>query len=139
MTSQALTLKEERDSILGSGLLISLYIFLGSATLATAQAIKKSFALPAGSAEKTLRLFSAQSGLPILFPTDVTKGVRTQAVRGEFPPREALDKMLAGTVLSAVQDEKTGSLTIKRHADPNGPGAAEPTADERSRDSQKKS
>jgi outer membrane receptor protein involved in Fe transport len=115
MTSQAAMQNRCMHRMLRSRLVIPLFIFLSFATLATAQTLEKSFNLPADAAEKTLRLFSAQSGLPVLFPTEVTKGVRTEAVRGKFPPREALDKMLAGTVLLAVQDEKTGSLTIKRH------------------------
>jgi iron complex outermembrane recepter protein len=101
-----------------SRVLISLSILLACAALTAAQATKRPFDLPATFAEKTLRMFSAQSGLPLLFRTDVTKGVRTQAVRGDFSPHEALDKMLAGTVLVAVYDEKTGSFTIKRHAGP---------------------
>src|SRR5687768_2010552 len=40
-----------------------------------AEAIKKSFDLPADSIERSLKRFSAQSGLEVLFPTDTVAGV----------------------------------------------------------------
>src|SRR5688572_1772468 len=100
--------------VLYGGLMLFLTVTLGAAAV-----VRKAFELPADAAEKSLRLFSAQSGLPVLFPTEVTRGVRTHPVSGEFTPREALNRMLAGTVLVAVQDEKTGSLTVKRDNGPN--------------------
>jgi iron complex outermembrane recepter protein len=135
MTSEALALNPHGHPGVAFRLRVALAILLVPASLAVAQDEKKSFALPAGAAEKTLRLFSAQSGLPVLFPTDVTKGVRTQAVRGKFPPRQALDRMLAGTVLVAVQDEKNGSLTIRRQPGPNAAEAAQKVSGERARSS----
>jgi iron complex outermembrane recepter protein len=138
MTSESLVLNRHGHPRTPFRLRVTLAMLLVPAALAAAQGEKKSFAVPAGSAEKTLRLFSAQSGLPVLFPTDVTNGVRTQAVRGEFPPRQALDLMLSGTALVAVQDEKNGSLTIRRNPGSNRAGAAPPAADERSTDLQKK-
>lgn len=41
-------------------------------------------------------------------------GVQTQPVRGRYTPREAVDLMLARTVLLAIEDQKTGALLIKR-------------------------
>lgn len=114
-----------------SWLIISLALFLAFAVRTTAQTPKKSFDLPAGAAEKTLRLFSAQSGLPVLFPTEITKGVRTEAVRGDFPPREALDRMLAGTVLTVVRNGKPDAFAIQRINDPNAHGAAPATGGDR--------
>ncbi len=49
-------------------------------------------------------------------PTDAVKGVRTNAVSGAMTPREALEKMVAGTGLTVIQDEKTGALGLR--ADP---------------------
>src|SRR5580658_10528922 len=71
----------------------------GTAALAASGGGTVSFDLPADSAEKSLRRFSTESGQPILFPTEVTRGIRTAAVRGNYSPREALDRMLAGTPL----------------------------------------
>ncbi len=68
--------------------------------------------LPAGEAPTTLRVFSDRFGTEVLFATEVVRGVHTQAVRGDFTAREALDRMLAGTDLVAVADERSGALAI---------------------------
>lgn len=75
---------------------------------------KGRFDLPADRAETSLKLLSEQSGVEILFPTDVVAGVRTNAVRGEMTARQALDAMLVGTGLVAVEGKSTVSLTVKR-------------------------
>ena len=94
-----------------------------------ADGIRKTFDLPADSAEKSIRRFSEQSGLEVFYPSSVTKGVRTQAVKGEMTAREALDAMVAGTGLIVVRDEKTGAFSVKRDSDPNVEGAASNTRD----------
>ncbi|MDB6170301.1 MAG: hypothetical protein JWM88_3165 [Verrucomicrobia bacterium] len=75
---------------------------------------RKAYNLPADTAEKSLKRLAEQSGREILFPTDAVEGVRTRAVHGEMTPEEALDAMLTGTVLVAVPDSQTGSLTVRR-------------------------
>ena len=81
---------------------------------------KRFFELPSESAERTLKLFSEQSGLGLVVNSDLLQGVRTLAVRGEFTPTEALDQMLAGTDLVATQDEKNGAFVVHRgKSDPN--------------------
>jgi len=87
-----------------------------------AEALRKSFKLSAADATTTLKTFSVQSGEQIVYPVEQVRGVRTNAVSGEFTPREALEKMLADTVLTVVSDEKTGALSVKRDSDPNAEG-----------------
>jgi iron complex outermembrane receptor protein len=86
---------------------------VGSA-LAAVDAARKSFDLPAASAEQALKRLAEQSGREVLFPADAVEGVRTRAVKGEMTPREALDALLAGTPLTGVQDARTGALTVRR-------------------------
>jgi len=100
---------------------------LFAAAVAVAADIKRSYDLPADDAVAAFRRFSAVSGRELLFAADATRGVRTNAVRGDFTPLEALNVMLAGTTLQARQDEQTGALAVRRLGDPNGGGAA-PTA-----------
>ncbi len=50
----------------------------------------------------------------MLFAAETVRGVRTNAVRGDLTPREALDQMLAGTPLVAVPDERSGALAVSR-------------------------
>ncbi|MDB6167540.1 MAG: hypothetical protein JWM88_404, partial [Verrucomicrobia bacterium] len=89
----------------------------------------KVFDVPAGAAEKTLTLFSAQSGLPVLFPTEITKGIRTPAVQGRLPVGVALDRLLAGTGLTAIRDEKSGPFTVRKAPSPPHPTHATERAD----------
>lgn len=98
-------------------LLVVLGCWFGAGKL-PAQPAARPFDLPAAAAEVALKQLSAQSGREVLFPPDLVEGVRTRAVKGTMTPRAALDAMLAGTALVGVQDEKTGSLTVRRAAEP---------------------
>lgn len=84
---------------------------------------KRKFDVPADLAEKSLRVFSVQSGSEVLFSSDAASGVRTNAIKGEFLPGEAVKKMLAGTTLY-VRDERDGVFRIAAIPRPKAPGAA---------------
>lgn len=85
-----------------------------------AESTRIRFSLPAEAAEQALKKFSLQSGLEVLFATDIAARVTTNAVRGNFAAKEAIDRMLAGTPLVAIQDERTGAMKISRSG--NEPG-----------------
>jgi outer membrane receptor protein involved in Fe transport len=109
--------------------LLAAALIMSSALFAAETVAKKQFDLPAADAEEALRRFSAQSDLPVMFPSEIAAHVRTNVVKGEFLPNEALDRMLAGTLLYAVQDQKTGALTILRAKSPKPlPGGDPPVA-----------
>ena len=74
----------------------------------------RQFDIPAGPAETALRAFSTQAGVELIFSTEVAANVRTNAVRGELPPLEAVKRLLDGTELKAVRDEKSGVFRITR-------------------------
>ncbi len=93
--------------------------------LFAAEPARQKFDVPAGEASATLRQFAAQSGQTVVYFVETVRGVRTGPVRGEFTAREALNRMLAGTELVLVQDEKSGALTISRVSDPNVARAAQ--------------
>lgn len=103
--------------------LVLAFVIVGLAVNA-AETAKKSFNLPAGDAVQTLKTFSDQSGEQIVYPVEQVRGVKTHAVTGERTPHEALDAMLANTGLTALQDEKTGALTV-RASSPNASRAAQ--------------
>ena len=115
--------------------LMSLLVY---ADASGAESGRRAYDLPADSAEKTLKLFSAQSGHGLLVSTEITKGVRTNAVRGDLTASEALEKMLAGTGLVFTQDEKNGAFVVRREGnDPNAPRAAQTgTSDRPSRNTE---
>ena len=75
---------------------------------------KQTYNLPAGDAAGALKQFSEVSGRETLFAADAIRGVRTVAVKGEFTPKEALDRMLLNTGLAATQDAKTGAFAVKK-------------------------
>ncbi|MGH7956761.1 MAG: STN domain-containing protein [Opitutaceae bacterium] len=78
-----------------------------------ATAPNTAFDLPADSAEKSLRLFSRQSGIEVVFASGIAKRVRTQPVKDSMPARQALDTMLKDTGLVVFED-KTGAFSIQR-------------------------
>lgn len=88
---------------------------------------KATFDLPAGAAGETLKNFARQAGREIVFSAEMVGAVATNAVKGEFTPREALDTMLADTGLVATQDAKTGAFAVRKGV-PNEPknGASRP-------------
>ncbi len=84
------------------------------------------FDIPAAAAETALRQFAAQSGLEVLFATEIAAGVTTNALRGRMPPAQAIARLLAGTPLAAAQGARSGVLRISRRSDPNVRGTAPP-------------
>lgn len=100
---------------------------------ATSDAGKRSFNLPRGDAAATLREFAAAAGMPIVYLVDRVRGAPTNAVAGEFTPRDALERMLAGSGLEAAQDAATGAFVVSRkRTTSDGPerkGEAGPVSD----------
>ena len=126
MTSPHLTDRPQRRTASLPRLALAAVLSLGLTLIASAaDAGRKSYSLPAGDAAATLKQFSAQSGEQIVYPVAQVTGARTNAVSGDLTAREALDRMLAGTDLEVVQDEKTGALAVKKAAGPNGARAAQ--------------
>ena len=75
---------------------------------------RRSYNLPKGDAATTLNQFAGASGRQIVFMMDKVRGEQTNAIAGEFAPREALERMLAGTNLTEAP----------RHPAAQGAGAA---------------
>lgn len=100
-------------------------LLLGAAPTWAAENGKKTFNLSADRAEKALRLFSTQSGREVVFAPDVAEGVRTNAVRGDYSPAEAMDLLLDGTGVRARQDPASGAFVVLRVSDPNDLRAAQ--------------
>jgi hypothetical protein len=82
--------------------------------LSGAEPERRSFALAAGEAEKTLEMFSDQADVQIVFLVGDVRGATTQPVQGAFAIREALDRLIAHTELRVEVDGKTGAYVIKR-------------------------
>lgn len=81
-------------------------------SVSAADNAKVAFDVPAGRASDSLKRFAAQAKREIVFALEAVGEVRTNAVRGEFAVRDALELMLADTGLAARQDDKTGALAV---------------------------
>jgi iron complex outermembrane receptor protein len=55
--------------------------------------------IPAQSLERALQTFSAQSGLQVIFPTELTQGLTSPALEGSYTPEVALNKLLENSDL----------------------------------------
>ena len=86
----------------------------------------RTFHVPAGDAVETLKLAARQGGLEIVFFAETVHGVRTPALHGDLSPRDAFERLLAGTGLMLVADENGGPLTIRRA--PRASGTADSPA-----------
>ena len=97
--------------------------------LGAADATRKAFDLPAGRAEPALKRFSQQAGVQLVFDSRLVEDVNVNAVRGEFTTIEAAQQLLAGTVLRARRDERSGILSIEREPGPPSPKKGSARAD----------
>ncbi len=95
---------------------VALTILALFAPALAAQEAKRAFDVAAEPAEKSLKVFSEQSGRGVVFVSESVSGVRTNAVKGELTPRDALDRMVSGTALVATFDERTGAFAVRREA-----------------------
>ncbi len=84
----------------------------------------RSFDIQAGDAGRTLKQFAEQAGREIVFHTPAVQGVQTNAVHGIYSIPEGINRLLAGTDLTATEISGTGGLLIERRNDPNAPRAA---------------
>jgi len=100
----------------GAKLILFIVLVFSWTTLSAAEGELLQFDVPNGSAEVTLRHFGDQAGGQFIYSAERVRGVETRAVKGRFTPMAALNRMLAGTDLMAVRDEKTGALTVSRIA-----------------------
>lgn len=79
---------------------------------------RRTYNLPRGDASTTLRQFAGLLGRQVLFLSDKVRGEQTNALAGDYTPREALDRMLANTSLIALEDTATGGFVVSRRPPP---------------------
>jgi len=116
-----------------NGLLAAILVLIAPTVAATPAATDrtaetKDFHVPAGEAVTTLKLFASQSGREVMFPVEPMTGVTTNAIRGTYTPRQALDRLAAGTGLFVVEDPISGALMITRDNPANRYRGQEPQA-----------
>lgn len=121
-----------RLSVLAAGALI--------ACTAHAQAAAIRFDQPAEPLERALNELARRAGVQVFFASTATAGRTAPALRGEYTPREAMERLLSGSGLRLrVEDERTftvepaaagerpvqlGSVTVSASADASATGLA---------------
>lgn len=116
-------------------------LLLAAAPASAADMGLRRFDLAAGDAAQTLKAFAAQAEREIMFPADALAGIRTSAVKGNFTPRDALDRLVANTGLTVVEDARTGAFVVNRAASLSRaapPATPKNTAEESSKSMQRK-
>lgn len=79
--------------------------------VATEQLI--SYAIPAGSLSDALLQFSETSGQKVLFNADLVRGLNSKGLQGRFTVPQALQRLLAGSGLTA-RTTGSGSVTLEK-------------------------
>ena len=111
-------------------------LIFGAITLLTsalfAAEAKRRFAIAAADATEALPRFSDQANRELVFSPAMVRGVRTNAIAGEYSARAALELLVAHTSLVTTQDAASGALAVRKgSADPNERGAVSPTGGDR--------
>lgn len=75
----------------------------------------RDFSIPTGEAKVTLRRFSEQADLELLYSSEAVADVITRPVAGRLSPPEALQQLLRDTPLRAQRHPQTGGYAITRH------------------------
>tara|TARA_R110002049_G_scaffold213185_1_gene384493 strand:+ start:2022 stop:4508 length:2487 start_codon:yes stop_codon:yes gene_type:complete len=74
-----------------------------------------------------LKLLSDETGLDVLFFSDVAEGVDSTAIAGRYSQNQALEVMLADTDLEPIEIGKDGAMGIRLKNEDSAPGKAQPT------------
>src|ERR1700684_1827635 len=67
-------------------------------------ALGEVFDIPAGSLNTALDAYSKQTGIPLIVSADMVRGVKTNGVKGNLSPNDALLRILAGTGFTPYRD-----------------------------------
>ncbi|WP_173586102.1 STN domain-containing protein, partial [Methylogaea oryzae] len=73
-----------------------------------AEEVAAAYQIAAQPLDSALLLFGRQSGVRLLYGSDLAKGLKTSGLKGRYTPEEALGKLLADTPLQA---RRTGDGT----------------------------
>ncbi|WP_340645934.1 TonB-dependent receptor [Phenylobacterium sp.] len=84
---------------------------------AVAQAPQIAFNIPAGGLDQALVEFGAQSRLQLLYPAQLVRGRRADALQGLFTPEDALARLLAGSDIVVRRSRPNVLVLTERGAD----------------------
>ncbi|MEJ0098423.1 MAG: TonB-dependent receptor [Pseudomonadota bacterium] len=118
--------REFRCCALAAAILtVTLVSTAGAVEAATSQLqgprANKQFNVPTGDLASALNRFAEQSGLRLIYPAELTTGLITRGLIGNYAPMEGLNQLLRGTGVSArVSGENAVTLERVSVRDSNG-------------------
>lgn len=87
-------------------------------------AVEQAFDLPAGPLADLLPALAAQAGISVQADATLVRGLRSRGVAGRLPVRQALNRLLEGTGLVAMEPRPGLFVLVRAEAQP--PGTATP-------------
>ncbi|MBL8266807.1 TonB-dependent siderophore receptor [Steroidobacter sp.] len=81
--------------------------------------------IPAGDLTHALKTLADQTGADLVYRPEQVEGLKTRGVKGEYAPKDAIEKLLEGTALQ-LSTNAAGALLI---AEPKRSGAAQRAGD----------
>lgn len=110
--------------VLAGGMIVS------GAAIAQTSTQAETYAIPAGDLNIALRQFSLQSGMQLIYSTELADGKQSVGLSGSFTPTEALSRLLdgSGLVAESVNDR---TIVLKQSEDAAAPAPAAAPASER--------
>lgn len=99
-------------ALLGSAAAVAVPGTAAGAQAPTDQVQPAAFDIPAGDLGAALQTFARQARVEVIFSATQLRGLRTAGLRGRFPPREALGRLVRGTSLAIVQD-RSGAFLVR--------------------------
>ena len=87
------------------------------------EAARKSYDLAPGDAVSTLKRLADESDRQVVFLVEAVRGTTTNALRGEYTVREALQRLVADTGLVVAEDAQSGALMVNRLASREPPSS----------------
>jgi len=123
--------KTLRKSALSSAIVCALWgaaitspLLISEATYAqTAEAVM-AFNIPADTLTVTLNRFGRDAGIMLSFSTDLTSGVQSKGIKGNYTVNAGLKYLLAGTGLEVIE-QRNGGYTVAKKSD-NAVGVLSP-------------
>jgi len=71
------------------------------------------FEIPSAEAQVALQQLASRADRPLVYLLDQVKGVRVNAVSGDYTLREALHRLVENTELKVVEDSMSGAWVVK--------------------------
>lgn len=96
-------------------------------TMAKAQETRQAYVIEGANLGEALAAVSRQSGVEVIFASDAVAGKRVQPLKGTYSPREAIDRLLAGTGL--VAEFRDGGFVIRGRSEAPGQVTEGPVPD----------